>query len=72
MMASHAVGIIVLVAVTAGWVGVQLAWRRTFPEVGSDPDVLVGRGGCGGCREKESCETATCGHAGDRGEKENR
>ncbi len=41
------------------WAGVQIAWRRFFPEAGHDSDVLAARGsGCsaGGC----SCFGPVC------------
>lgn len=33
----------------AGWLAVQSAWRRAFPDAGADPDPLAGRLGCHGC-----------------------
>lgn len=43
-----------------GWLLVQLAWRRTFPEqVGADGDVLASRGSCHGCEKEGSCDTAS-------------
>jgi hypothetical protein len=56
MWTSYAVGLSVLVALLAGWVAVQSAWRRVFPDALADPDVLAGRGGCGGCGHVETCE----------------
>ena len=45
-MASHLLAIAVLILVLVAWVGVQLAWKRAFPGVGTDPDILAGRMGC--------------------------
>ena len=70
MLESYAIGLsgIVLVAVT--WVGVQSAWRKVFPGVGSDTDALAGRTGCHGCRERSaSCDGATAEHRGRHCEK---
>ena len=50
MLTSYAVGVLAIVALATGWVAVQRAWRRSFPDAFDDPDVLAGRsGGCGGC-----------------------
>ncbi len=57
-----------VVAIFGGWILVQLAWRRVFPEaVGLDGDALAGRGGCTGCKKAESCDhgpamSAATGH----------
>jgi hypothetical protein len=39
------------------WLLVQLAWKKTFPEVQGDEDVLAGRSGCHGCSQDGHCET---------------
>jgi len=39
----------------AGWVAVQRAWRRAFPEAGDDPDALAGRTGCHGACAPSDC-----------------
>ena len=57
MLASYALGIAAVVFMAVAWVGVQLAWRRVFPDVCADPDVLAGRMGCGGCASRERCAT---------------
>ena len=54
-MASTALGIALLVALMAAWVGVQTAWRRVFPDATSDPDALYGRTDCHGCDEIDHC-----------------
>ena len=56
MFESYAIGMIVIVAVSVAWVGVQSAWGRSFPREGTDPDVLAGRLGCGGCDSTEQCD----------------
>jgi hypothetical protein len=43
------------VLLSAAWIGVQRAWRKSFPDVGDDPDVLAGRWGCRGCGHAEGC-----------------
>jgi hypothetical protein len=55
MWETYATGVGTLVAVLLVWVGVQGAWRRTFPEFGGDPDVLAARGACNGCGCAEVC-----------------
>ena len=44
------------VLLALGWVWVQQAWRRSFPEACADPDPLAGRLGCNGCTSEEKCE----------------
>jgi hypothetical protein len=60
-MASYVIGPVGVVVVLLAWVGVQLAWRRAFPRVGSDPDALSGRLGCHGCGcpDTDVCERST-------------
>lgn len=48
------------------WMGVQYAWRRMFPELMSEEDVLAIRGGCGNC----SC-TGICKNEKNQNFKEN-
>lgn len=43
-------------AMMAGWVLVQLAWRRAFPGRHHGGDVLAGRSDCGGCAHGSACE----------------
>ena len=45
----YLIGVGGIAAMMALWVVVQLAWRRSFPEACSDPDVLAARAGCGSC-----------------------
>ncbi len=56
MFSSYALGIAAVAVVAAAWVGVQLAWRRVFPDACADPDALAGRIGCHGCSDTETCE----------------
>jgi len=49
VLGSYAVGLLGIVALAVGWVAVQRAWARAFPDAFDDPDVLAGRGGCDGC-----------------------
>jgi len=55
MLASYATGLIGIAIVLLFWVWVQGAWRRTFPGVSADPDVLAERVGCDGCDRTEAC-----------------
>lgn len=55
-MSHHVLAIALLALALAAWVGVQAAWRRTFPGACSDPDVLAARRGCTGCDSAETCE----------------
>ena len=64
-IASHWAGLAALVAVAAGWVAVQRAWARAFPDAFQDPDVLAERIGCHGC----AC-SAPCPRPPGRGTKE--
>ncbi len=56
MLTSYLTGILIIVALTVAWVGVQRAWRRAFPEGSGDPDALAGRTGCHGCNCTDVCE----------------
>jgi hypothetical protein len=58
MFASYATGLIGIAAVLLLWVWVQNAWRRTFPGVFDDPDVLAERLGCDACDQTDGCERA--------------
>jgi hypothetical protein len=48
-MEAYATGILAIVALAVGWLGVQRAWARSFPNAFDDPDVLARRRGCDGC-----------------------
>ena len=64
-MSTHLIAIVILAAIAAAWVGVQVAWKRAFSDAHSDPDALAGRMGCGGgcksdstsCSSKLTCES---------------
>jgi len=56
MIASYLTGLLVISAVLLAWVFVQSAWRRTFPGVFDDPDVLAERLGCQSCDRSDVCE----------------
>ncbi len=62
-LASAWPGLLLLVAVVTGWVAVQSAWRRVFPDAGGECDALAGRGGCGGCRGGECINQCDDGSA---------
>lgn len=55
MLTSHLLGIATLLGLLVGWVAVQRAWRRAFPEACTDPDGLAGRMGCRGTCEQRDC-----------------
>ncbi len=55
MVTSIATGLAVLCTMLAGWVTVQIAWRRAFPAAGTDPDALAGRLGCHGTCAPQDC-----------------
>jgi hypothetical protein len=56
VLGSYVIGMLAIVVMAVVWVGVQSAWRKAFPEVCSDPDVLAGRLGCHGCDSTDNCE----------------
>ena len=56
MLAHYAIGIVGIVVMSLAWVGVQVAWRKVFPGVCADPDVLAGRTGCRGYGCTDDCE----------------
>ena len=56
MLTSHALGMLAIVLLLVAWVAVQGAWKRTFPEACSDPDVLAGRMGCHGSNCSHDCD----------------
>jgi len=49
MLISYLTGLSVIVVVLIAWVATQSAWRATFGDNCSDPDVLARRSGQGGC-----------------------
>ena len=55
MLTSFAIGSIGLALLMLGWLSVQRAWSRAFPDACSDPDPLAGRIGCQGCNCTKSC-----------------
>jgi len=63
MLAPYAIGLTTILTVVVVWVGVQIAWRRVFPDASTDPDVLAGRLGCGGCGCTDVCEKNGVGDA---------
>ena len=55
MITSFATAAVGVVLLALGWVWIQRAWTRVFPEACSDPDPLAGRFGCHGCGSEETC-----------------
>jgi hypothetical protein len=55
MLATIATGAIGMVLLAVGWVWIQQACRRAFPDATRDPDPLAGRIGCHGCESEENC-----------------
>ena len=56
MLGSTVVALLGCVALAVGWVAVQRAWARSFPDAFDDPDVLAGRGACRGCGCTTVCQ----------------
>ena len=56
MLKSYLIGGFTVALLTLAWAGVQIAWRRAFPGVSPDPDVLAHRMGCHGCAGKTPCQ----------------
>lgn len=57
--------LVLLVLMLVGWVAVQTAWRRSFPDASGERDALAGRGGCGGCRGG-NCTNSCDGEGAER------
>ena len=55
MIESTLIAMLGIAALAAAWVGVQLAWGRSFPADETEPDVLARRGGCGDCARPGPC-----------------
>jgi len=55
-LATYATGALGMALLALGWVWVQQAWRRSFPDSCADPDPLAGRIGCHACESEESCQ----------------
>ena len=49
-----------ILLILGGSLLVQAAWRRVFPGVAADEDVLAGRLGCHACPRQLSCEPLRC------------
>lgn len=56
MLESYLLGIGLVIGLMLGWVAVQAAWGKAFPEATMDSDVLAHRLGCGGCGCSTQCE----------------
>lgn len=56
MLHHYLIGIGAFVLLSAAWISVQRAWRRSFPDLGDDPDALAGRPGCQGCGQSPQCD----------------
>jgi len=55
MMHDYIIGVGAILLVSTAWIGVQRAWRKSFADVGDDPDALAGRTGCHGCNDSKDC-----------------
>ncbi|MEM7433577.1 MAG: hypothetical protein AAF436_00400 [Myxococcota bacterium] len=55
MLYHYLIGVGSVVLLFALWIRIQRAWKRSFSEVGSDPDALAGRSGCRGCIDPSTC-----------------
>ena len=56
MLESYVLGIGLLIGLMLGWVAVQAAWGKAFPQETTDSDVLAHRMGCQGCGCTTVCE----------------
>ncbi len=56
MLESYVLGAGLVVGLMLGWVGVQAAWTRAFPEATGDSDALARRPGCISCACDAVCE----------------
>ena len=62
-MASNLLAIAILIVVLVAWVGVQMAWKKSFPGVSTDPDILAGRMGCShgsDCQDDKTGDSDCC------------
>ena len=55
MIYHYIVGVGAVLLLSTAWIGVQRAWKRSFPDSVADPDALAGRSGCHGCHEAKDC-----------------
>jgi len=46
---------LIIISLMIFWIGIQLTWKRFFPETMTDEDVLATRRGCNGCYFGEEC-----------------
>ena len=56
MLGSYALGIGAVIGLMLGWVAVQAAWSKAFPEAAGDADVLARRRSCHGCGCSGVCD----------------
>ncbi len=56
MLASAIKAILGIVIILGGWLLVQAAWRRVFPDTEPGEDALAGRLGCHQCPCQTPCE----------------
>ena len=56
MLSSYITAIIIVCFLMVLWMFVQFAWRKVFPGVADDEDVLAGRKGCGSCSHEFDCQ----------------
>ena len=56
MIYHYIIGVGALLLLSTAWLGVQRAWKRSFPDAIADPDALAGRSGCGGCNDSKACQ----------------
>ena len=71
MLGHYLLAALAVAAMAAVWVGVQVAWKRSFPDAFCDPDALAGRMGCGGgCKSNStSCKSKRTQESLDQEEK---
>ena len=57
MLSTALTAIFAIAILLGGWILVQVAWRRAFPECDPEEDALAGRlGCCQHCPREASCE----------------
>ncbi len=72
MLHHYLIGVGAVLLLAAAWIAVQRAWKKSFPDVGDDPDALAGRSRCHSCDHSEDChqkpESEACEARGEHHE----
>jgi len=51
----YIVGVGALLLLSAAWLAVQRAWKKSFADLAEEPDALAGRSRCHGCSGSPDC-----------------